>query len=73
MKILNWENFLNENIDIENSKKLEILRSKFKNEFNYYYKKMNYRIMSVLVLQKESEYELTRKHENNVRRILNKY
>ena len=58
--------------------KEEILRKGFNKEFNKYFKHMSYQILSVevdalynvLVLKKESEYELTRKHEFNVRQIL---
>jgi hypothetical protein len=58
--------------------KLEELEKNHKKEFNKYYKAMNYRIMSVeidalynvLVLKESSKYELTRKHENNVRRLI---
>ena len=59
--------------------KVEILKRDFPKEFNKYYKAMSYQIMSVevdalynvLVLGKESKYELTRKWESKVREILN--
>jgi hypothetical protein len=58
--------------------KLEELETKHKKELNKYYIAMSYRIMSVeidalynvLILKEESEYELTRGHESNVREIL---
>lgn len=58
--------------------KIEILERDFKKEYKKYFKAMSYRIMSieiealynVLVLNKESKYELTRRWENNVRNIL---
>jgi ribosomal protein S3AE len=60
-------------------KKMETLQKKFKKEFDKYFKAMSYRIMSVevyalynvLVLKKESKYELTRRWEAKVRDILN--
>ncbi len=60
--------------------KLEELKIKHKKDFDKYYRAMSYRIMSVeidalynvLVLNKKSEYELTRRHEANVREILSK-
>jgi hypothetical protein len=63
---------------METSIKLEKLRTDFKKEFNKYYKKMSYQIMSVevdalynvLVLKTQSEYELTRIWEFKVKEIL---
>jgi hypothetical protein len=60
--------------------KLDELETFHKKDFNKYYRAMSYRIMSVeidalynvLVLNKESEYELTRRHEANVREILSR-
>ncbi len=60
--------------------KLEKLETEHKKDFNKYYRAMNHRIMSVeidalynvLVLNKESKYELTRRHESNVREILSR-
>ena len=60
--------------------KLKELELNYKKEFNKYYKAMNYRITgvevdalyNVLVLKTESEYELTRRHEGNVREILSR-
>ncbi len=59
--------------------KLKYLETNHRNQFNKYYRAMSYRIMSVevdalynvLVLNKSSDYELTRRHEANVIRILN--
>ena len=58
--------------------KVHELEARFPKEFYKYWKAMNNQILSVevdalynvLILKKESEYELTRKHEANVRRIL---
>ena len=58
--------------------KLELLKTKHKKEFDIYFKAMSFQIMSVeidalfnvLVLNKPSKYELTRRHETNVKRIL---
>jgi len=58
--------------------KIEILKTQYRNQFNKYYRAMNYRIMGVeidalyniLVLKKRSQYELTNRHEINVISIL---
>lgn len=83
-KIRNFKQFANENKDftgnITQEDKLETLEKDFPKEFNKYYKTMNYQIMSVeidalynvLVLDKESEYELTRGWEHKVREILSR-
>ena len=60
--------------------KLEILEKDFPKEYNKYYKAMKYQITSVeidalynvLVLGKESEYELTRRWEYKVKEILSR-
>jgi hypothetical protein len=57
----------------------EILEKNYSKEVKKYYKAMSYQMMAVevyalyhvLVLETPSEDELTRRHEANVRRILN--
>ncbi len=61
------------------SEKLEILQRDYKKQYNKYYEYMGYKILSVeidalynvLVLNVESEYDLIRRWEQNVKRILN--
>ena len=81
-KVKNFKQFVNENKDatgnITQEDKLEVLKKDFPKEFNKYYKAMSHQITSVeidalynvLVLDKESEYELTRRWEHKVREIL---
>jgi hypothetical protein len=60
------------------SEKFETLKRDFPKEYKKYSRTMNGQVMSVeidalynvLVLGVESEYELTRRHEGNVRDIL---
>lgn len=65
---------------LSQSEKVGILKKDFPKEFNKYYRTMSYRIMEVevdalfhvLVLNKKSTDELTKKWEFKVREILNR-
>ncbi len=60
--------------------KIKELKKNHEKECDKYFKAMSYRVMAVeidalynvLILDKESEYELTRRYEENVREILSR-